>query len=160
MHGSMILMEQFPVFFSHGTSNSCSVLIAYLGKTTFVLNKHKTDKAGRMFILDVMLDGDHYILINLYNGNTETEQFKLFNEFQSLLNIFDINQKKRIIFAGDLNIFFSAQLKARGGKPILKTKSIIKLVHIKEAWIFVILGELEIFSVKILHLDKTIPPDL
>ena len=129
----MILMEQFPVFFSHGTSNSYSVLIAYLGKTTFVLNKQKTDKAGRMFILDVMLDEDHYILINLYNANTETEQFKIFNELQSLLNIFDINQKKRIIFAGDLNIFFSAKLKARGGKPILKTKSIIKLVHIKES---------------------------
>ena len=29
-----------------------------------------------------------------------------------------------------------------------------------KALIFVIFGELEILSVKILHLDKTIPPDL
>ena len=28
-----------PVLFSHGTSNSSGVLIAYLGKTSFVLNK-------------------------------------------------------------------------------------------------------------------------
>ena len=61
------------VFFPHGTSNSRGVLIAYLGKTSFVLNKQKTDKAGRILILDVMFDGDHYILINLYNANTETE---------------------------------------------------------------------------------------
>ena len=27
-----------PRFFSHGASNSCSVLIAYLGKTSFALN--------------------------------------------------------------------------------------------------------------------------
>ena len=107
-----------------------------------------------------MLDGDHYILINLYNANTETEQCKTLNELQSLLNFFDINQNKRIIFAGDSNIFFSAKLEARGGKPILKRKSIIKLVPSKKAWIFVTFGELEILSIKILHLDKTIPPDL
>ena len=63
-----------------------------------------------------MLDGDHYILINLYNANTESEQCKIFNELQSLLNFFDINQNKRIIFAGDFNIFFSSKLKTRGGK--------------------------------------------
>ena len=43
----------------------------------------------------------------------------------------DISQNKRIIFAGDFNIFFSAKLDARGGKPILKIKPIIKLVSIK-----------------------------
>ena len=30
-----------------------------------------------------MLDGDHYILVNLYNANTETEQWKIFNELES-----------------------------------------------------------------------------
>ena len=78
-------------------------------------------------VLDVTLDGDHYILINLYNANTETQQCKIFNELQSLLNFFDINQNKRIIFAGDFNIFFSSKLEARDGK------SIIKLVDIKES---------------------------
>ena len=77
-----------PVFFSHGASNSCGVLIAYLGKTSFVLNKQKTVKAGRILILDVTLDADQYILINLYNANTETEQCKIFNELQSLLKFF------------------------------------------------------------------------
>ena len=96
-----------PVFFSRGTSNSCGVLIAYLGKTSFVVNKQKTDKAGRILILDVMLDGDNYILINLYNANNETAKCKIFNELQSLLNFFDIKQNKRIIFGGDFNIFFS-----------------------------------------------------
>ena len=62
-------------------------------------------------ILDVILDGDHYILINLYNANTKTEQCKTFNKLQSLLNFFDINQNKRIIFAGNLNVFFSSKLK-------------------------------------------------
>ena len=104
-----------PVFFSHGVSNSCGVVIAYLGKTSFFLNKQKTDKAGRILILDVTLDTDQYILINLYNANTETEQCNIFDEFQTLLKLFDINQNKRIIFADDFNILFASKLEARGG---------------------------------------------
>ena len=53
------------VFFSHGASNCCGVLIAYLGKKSFVFNKQKTDKSGRILILDDTLDADQYILINL-----------------------------------------------------------------------------------------------
>ena len=71
------------VFFSHGASNSCGVLTAYLGKTSFVFNKQKTHKAGRILILDLTLHTDQYILINLYN--TETELLKIFKELQSLL---------------------------------------------------------------------------
>ena len=56
----------YPAFFSHGASNSCGVLIAYLGKKSLVLNKQKTDKAGVILILDITLDVDQYILINLY----------------------------------------------------------------------------------------------
>ena len=47
-----------------------------------------------------MQDADQYILINVYNVKTETEQLKLFKELQSLLKLFDSNQNKRIIFAG------------------------------------------------------------
>ena len=52
-----------------------------------------------------MLDRGQYILLNLDNANTVTEQCKVFNELQSLLKFFDINQNKRIIVAGDFNIF-------------------------------------------------------
>ena len=41
--------------------------------TSSILSKQKIDKAGKILILDVTLDADQYILINLYNANTETE---------------------------------------------------------------------------------------
>ena len=75
IHGSMIL-----------TLIRCFNCLPW--KTSFLLNKQKTDKAGRILILDVTLDGDYCILINLYNANTETDQCKIFNEFQSLLFFF------------------------------------------------------------------------
>ena len=51
-----------------------------------------------------------------------------------MLKFFSINQNKRIIFAGDFNIFFSSKLEATYGKAIPKRGFIIKLVlvNIKE----------------------------
>ena len=39
------------------------------------------DKAARILILDTTLDTDQYILINLYNVNTETEQTIILENF-------------------------------------------------------------------------------
>ena len=123
----------YPVFFSHDASNTCSVLIVYLDKTSFILNEQKTGKGGIILILHIMLDADQYILINLYNANTETEQVKILEELQSLFKNLDNSQNKYTIFAGDFNIFFNSKLEAKGSKPLLKRKSTAKLVEIKES---------------------------
>ena len=49
-----------------------------------------------------------------------------------MLNFFNISQNKRVVFSGNFIFFISSELEARGGKPIPKRKSIIKLVDIKE----------------------------
>ena len=56
----------------------------------------------------------------------------MFTDLQSFLKIFDINQNKRIIFAGDFNICFISKLQPWDGKPFPKRKAIVKLVDIKE----------------------------
>ena len=69
----------------------------------------------------------------MYNANTETDQVKILEELvKKLVKKWDINQNERIIFAGDFNIFFNSKLKAKGGKSLLKIKSIAKLVEKKE----------------------------
>ena len=40
-----------PVFYSHGTSQSCGVLIAYFGYLSFSVNKQVKDKNGHILIL-------------------------------------------------------------------------------------------------------------
>ena len=84
-------------------------------------------------ILDIRLDADQYILINLYNANTEIEQVEILKELQNLLKKLYFIQNKRITFAGDFNIFFNSKLEAKGRKPLLKRKSIAKLVEKKES---------------------------
>ena len=62
------------MFFSHRASNPCAVLIAFLGKTSFVVIIQKKGKAGGILFFDVTLDTDQYVLISLYNPDIETEQ--------------------------------------------------------------------------------------
>ena len=69
----------------------------------------------------------------MYNANTETDQVKILEDLvKKLVKKWDISQNERIIFAGDFNIFFNSKLKAKGGKSLLKIKSIAKLVEKKE----------------------------
>ena len=49
-----------------------------LVKKSFLIDRKKTDMSARILVLDVTLDEDQYILINLYNANTETELIKVF----------------------------------------------------------------------------------
>ena len=59
------------------------------------MKKQKTDKEGRILILGVPVSDSEYILINLYNGNTEKEQINVFsNMFALLKNLIKI-QKDR-----------------------------------------------------------------
>ena len=73
--------------FSHGKTNSCGVAIGYIGNNKVdVLEKKKTGKNGRILILDFkMVDETDFILVNIYNPNTETEQVTTLLDLGKLL---------------------------------------------------------------------------
>jgi len=96
-----------PVFFSPGQSNARGVLISYLGNRNFKVNSELTDKAGRILILDVIIEGENILLINLYNPNTEQEQLKTIEELKHMLNKINPNHDKNMILGGDFNFFLT-----------------------------------------------------
>ena len=51
-------------FFSHGTSKSCGVLIAYLGSKSFVVKNKRNDDAGGILILHAWIHDNDYISAN------------------------------------------------------------------------------------------------
>ena len=75
------------IFFSHGKTNSCGVAIGYIGNNKVdVLEKKKTGKNGRILILDFkMVVETDFILVNIYNPNTETEQVTTLLDLGKLL---------------------------------------------------------------------------
>ena len=85
-------------------------------------------------ILEAMIDDSVFILINVYNPNTEKEQVSTWEKMNLMLETFDDLVNKIIILGGDLNLFLDLILEAEGGSPVLKKSSVSKLIEIKEKY--------------------------
>ena len=97
-------------YFSHSKTNYCRVAIGYYGKKSFnFLNKFK-DKLGRILFIEVKIENEVLLLINLYNASTENEQLSTLSDLSNMLDKIDDISNKRIVFEGDLNLFFEAKL--------------------------------------------------
>ena len=77
------------LFFSHRTTNSCGVMIGYLDSNKIKVNRTKNEDQGRILIVEADIDEETFVVINLYNSNTEMEQIKTIYELDQLLN--DVN---------------------------------------------------------------------
>ena len=99
-----------------------------------IVRKQHTDKEGCVLILDVSINHSEYILINLYNANTENVQIDVLSSLFELLEEFDISLAKQLVMVRDFNSFFNSKLEAHGGNPTLKKKSLAKLIEFKETY--------------------------
>ena len=70
------------------------------------------DENGRILILEILIDDSEFILINLYNANTESEQIQTFNELNTLLSNLDLSREKHIILAGNFILFLHCSIDA------------------------------------------------
>ena len=61
-------------YYSHGKTNSCGVLMAIYGNMNICVKNKVNDNDGSVLILKATIDGSDYLLINLYNPNTERER--------------------------------------------------------------------------------------
>ena len=86
-------------YFFTWEKNSCSVLVGFYGNINYSVKKKLSDNSGRILVLDVTIDGTEYLLINLYNGNTEPEQLNIL-ESQKILKDFQDLSKKYHSFLG------------------------------------------------------------
>ena len=77
--GEMNLTRSF--FLLHSTSNSCGVLLVFLGTNKTIVKEKISDAEARFLILDVEIAGENFVFINLYNANTESKQTKTFENY-------------------------------------------------------------------------------
>ena len=136
VNGEIKWKEDFKgeVFYSHGKSNSCGVLICFIGSKKIFIRNKLSDNDGCMLILDVDIDDENFILINLYNPNTEAEQLKTLSKLTEMLIKLHLTQNNNIICAGDFNLFFNVKLESYGGNPVFKKRSVGKIVELKETY--------------------------
>ena len=118
------------MYFSHGSSNSTGCAIAFTSNFNFQLIKESKDTSGRFLILEVLIDKIRYLMINLYNANSEVEQLQVLDSLASKLDDHDTDGDCIPIFGGDFNLYFDTSLDCSGGNPLLKKRSIAKLMTI------------------------------
>ena len=72
-------------------------MTGYLGSKKIKVNRTKKDNQGRILIVNADIDEGTFVLINLYNANTETEQIKTVYQLDQLLRDFcsDSNKEKK-----------------------------------------------------------------
>ena len=59
---------------SHESNDSRGVLIAFREGLHFTIEKEVRDSKRRILMLKVIIQNSKYLLINLYNANTEQQQ--------------------------------------------------------------------------------------
>ena len=116
------------LFFSHGKTNSCGVAIGFVG------TKHniRRDNLGRILVIEVKIDDSVFVLINIYNANTESEQLHTLNDLVNILETIEDIQNKSVVLGGDFNVILNPSLDSEGGKPVIKKRTIAKLIQITE----------------------------
>ena len=83
-------------------------------------------------MVDIQICDKELLLVNLYNANTEKEQLDTLIKLSEMLNSIPHTVNKIEILGGDFNLFFNTSFETQGGYPILKKKSLIELIEIKE----------------------------
>ena len=63
------------------------------------------DNKGRILILNATIDAKNFVLINLYNHNTENEQVEVLNTLLTMTETIDINENTNVLLAGDFMYF-------------------------------------------------------
>ena len=121
-----------PLFFSYGKTNYCGVATGVLGKNSFDLIDQKSDENGRILIIEAKINEYNFIVINIYNSNTESEQLKTFSILQNMLDNIEISNKE-IVFEGDFSLIFDCKLETNCRNQVLKKRSLAKLVEINES---------------------------
>ena len=108
------------IFFRETHSSYCGVAIGYVGSKSFVLANQTTDKNGRLLLIEVIVDDVKFVLINIYNCNTESQQLLTLTELHKILQNVDDIGNKNIIIGGDFSYHFNSKLQVKVGKPTLK----------------------------------------
>ena len=55
------------------------------------------DNKGRILILNVTIDAKNFVLINLYNPNTENEQAEVLNTLLTMMKTIDVNENTNLL---------------------------------------------------------------
>ena len=74
------------------------------------MNK-ENDKAGRFLIIEAKVGNENFLLFNLYDANTESEQLSTLYDLINMLEKINDVADKNVVLGGDFNLFFLSYIR-------------------------------------------------
>ena len=105
---------------------------SFFGNKSVTITKEVSDNNGRILVLLAKIDDEIYLLVNLYNSNTEPVQFEALHDLETTFFKSDVNEYNHIILLGGFNVFFNASLEAPVGIAELKTSTFGQFLELKD----------------------------
>ncbi len=103
------------IYFGHGRTDSCGVMILFSSNTDVEVTNVETDSDGRILILNVLTsDKEEYTICNIYapTRNKVKEQLTFLSNVKTVLSGLD---PLSLIMGGDYNTIFDPTLDKQGG---------------------------------------------
>ena len=85
----------------------------------------KRDNLGRILVIEVITDDSVFVLVNICNANTESEQLHTLNDLINILETFEDIHNKSVVLGGDFNAILNPPLDSEGGKPVIKKRNVL-----------------------------------
>ena len=89
------------LFFFHGKTNSCGVAVGFYRFKTIEQINQISDKSERILLVEATINDTVFVLINIYNANTECEQLETLSDLVSIMDKVKDIQRKNIVLGGD-----------------------------------------------------------
>ena len=65
------------------------------------------DNVGHILVIEVKIDDSVFVLINIYNANTGSEQLHTLNDLVNILETIEDIQNKSVVLGGDFNVILN-----------------------------------------------------
>ena len=99
------------MFYSHGSPNSCGVMVLIRNRFNCTIQNTVSDPSGRFIFLKVAIEDKVYVLINIDAPNKD----KFFKSLHKTLQTENLDCEENIVCGGDFNCPLNPKLDKRGG---------------------------------------------
>ena len=96
------------------------IVIGFVGTKALNILNIKRDNFGRILVIEVKIDGSLFVLINIYQTNTEPKQLYTLNDLLNVLESFEDIQNEDFVLGGDFDVILNPSLDSKGGNPVIK----------------------------------------
>ncbi len=106
------------IIWSHGASNARGAAILLRNGLDIQIDEEFSDDSGRLLVVKAKIQGEPYLLINIYAPNDEKHQTHFYRFLKNLM-LSKSSHDQNIVLGGDFNLLLDPEMDRTGGNHIV-----------------------------------------